>query len=172
MTRTDVMASSRPHTTAGAASTRRGLPRAWRTLVALPVALLLSAVLVAPATALAEETGANGYSQKPPTPTTPTTTTPPSTTPAATTPAATTPAATTPAPTSGTSPSKEASTPAKGVSPSTSTSSSPTAKAASEKTLPFTGFDLRWTVGIGLLLMGVGFSIVTIQRRERRDAGS
>ena len=162
MTRTDVMASSRPHTTAGAASTRRGLPRARRTLVALPVALLLSAALVAPATALAEETGANGYSQKPPTPTTPTTTTPPSTT----------PAATTPAPTSGTSPSKEASTPAKGVSPSTSTSSSPTAKAASEKTLPFTGFDLRWTVGIGLLLMGVGFSIVTIQRRERRDAGS
>ena len=167
MTRTDVMASSRPHTTAGAASTRRGLPRALRTLVALPVALLLSVALVAPATALAEETGANGYAQKPPTPTTPTTTAPPSTTPAATT-----PAATTPAPTSGTSPSKEASTPAKGVAPSTSTSSSPTAKAASEKTLPFTGFDLRWTVGIGLLLMGVGFSIVTMHRRERRDAGS
>jgi uncharacterized membrane protein len=142
---------------------RRGLPRALRTLVALPVVLLLSAALVAPATALAEETGATGYAQKPPTPTT--------TTPATTTPA-TTPAATTPAPASGTSPSKEASTPASAVSPSTSTTSSPTTKAASSKDLPFTGFDLRWTVGIGLLLMGVGFSIVTMQRRERRDAGS
>src|SRR5277367_3780936 len=107
MTRTDVMASSRPHTTVGAASTRRGLPRAMRTLVALPVVLLLSVALVAPATALAEETGANGYAQKPPTPTT---TTPPATTPA------TTPAVT---PASGTSPSKEASTPASSVSPST-----------------------------------------------------
>ena len=166
MTRTDVMASSRPHTTVGAASTRRGLPRALRTFVALPVALLLSVALVAPATALAEETGAAGYAQKPPTPTTTTTTTP-------ATPPATTPAATTPAPASGTSPSKEASTPAKAVSPSTSTTTStPTTKAASAKDLPFTGFDLRWTVGIGLLLMGVGFSIVTIQRRERRDAGS
>jgi hypothetical protein len=130
MTRTDVMASSRPQTTVGAASTRRGLPRALRTLVALPVALLLSAALVAPAT---------------------------------------TPAVT---PASGTSPSKEASTPATAVSPSTSTTSTPTTKAATSKDLPFTGFDLRWTVGIGLLLMGVGFSIVTLQRRERRDAGS
>jgi uncharacterized membrane protein len=164
MTRTDVMASSRPQTTVGAASMRRGLPRALRTLVALPVVLLLSAALVAPATALAEETGATGYAQKPPTPTTTTTT------PAATTPAATTPAVT---PASGTSPSKEASTPSSAVSPSTSTTSStPTTKADSSKDLPFTGFDLRWTVGIGLLLMGVGFSIVTIQRRERRDAGS
>ncbi len=43
------------------------------------------------------------------------------------------------------------------------------AKASSTKTLPFTGFDLRWTVGIGLLLVAMGFSIVTVQRRQRRD---
>src|SRR5277367_6567266 len=108
MTRTDVMASSRPHTTVGAASTRRGLPRALRTLVALPVGLLLSVALVAPTSALAAETGATGYNQAPPPPTT---TVPPATTPPATTPATT--------PASGTSPSKEASKPASGVSPST-----------------------------------------------------
>lgn len=43
----------------------------------------------------------------------------------------------------------------------------PVAKAS---TLPFTGFDLRWTVGFGVLLVGVGGSIVLMQRRGR-DAG-
>jgi hypothetical protein len=40
-----------------------------------------------------------------------------------------------------------------------------------KSTLPFTGFDLRWTIGAGLLLLGMGFSIVTVQRRQRRETG-
>jgi hypothetical protein len=139
MTRTDVVASSRPQAV-GAASMRMGSPRALRRLLVLPFALLLALALVAPTTALAATTSEkSGYSQK------------------------------APEPKSGTSPSKEATTPAKAVAPSTA-SSVPTTE--SSKTLPFTGFDLRWTVGIGLLLMGVGFSIVTVQRRQRRDPGS
>jgi hypothetical protein len=31
-----------------------------------------------------------------------------------------------------------------------------------------TGFDLRWSVGMGLLLMGAGIAIVAMQRRQRR----
>jgi hypothetical protein len=161
MTRTDVVASSRPQAV-GAPSMKIGSPRALRRLLVLPVALLLGVALVAPTMALgATETG---YSQTPPPPTTPATTTPATTTPATTTPATTTPPAT-----SGTSPSKEATTPEKAVAPAKA-SSAPTTE--SSKTLPFTGFDLRWTVGIGLLLMGVGFSLVTIQRRQRRDTDS
>ena len=69
-------------------------------------------------------------------------------------------------PTSGTSPSKEAST------PSAAFLLQKPPRQSSTKTLPFTGFDLRWTVGIGLLLVAMGFSIVTVQRRQRRDGGS
>lgn len=43
-----------------------------------------------------------------------------------------------------------------------------TSAPAKGSTLPFTGFDLRWTVGFGLLLMGAGASIVAMQRRQRR----
>lgn len=35
-------------------------------------------------------------------------------------------------------------------------------------TLPFTGFDLRWDVGFGVLLIVAGVSIVVYQRRQRR----
>ena len=31
--------------------------------------------------------------------------------------------------------------------------------------------DLRWSFGLGLLLMGAGFSIVVVQRRHRREGG-
>jgi uncharacterized surface anchored protein len=75
-------------------------------------------------------------------------------------------------PSTGTSPSKEASKPTtttKATSPETS--SAPTTQAAKASTLPFTGLDLRWIVGIGLLMMGAGFSIVVVQRREGRDGG-
>jgi cytoskeletal protein RodZ len=140
-----------------------------RRLSALPVGLLLAVALVVPTTAFAAE-GATGYSQTPPPPSTGTTPTsgysqtpPPSST------------GTTPTPSAGTSPSKEKSTPTKTTAPTT-TSSAPaagtsptTTKSAKASTLPFTGFDLRWTIGIGLLLMGAGFSIVTVQRRHRRD---
>jgi LPXTG-motif cell wall-anchored protein len=63
----------------------------------------------------------------------------------------------------GTSPSKESTTP-------TSTTTTPTSSTAPEKaaaTLPFTGFDMRWALAIGLLLMGSGLTIVVVQRRQR-----
>ena len=160
MTRTDVVASSRPRK-AIAAPKRKGSSSALRKLVVLPVAVALTMALV-PATALAAEEGLSGYNK---TTTTTTTTTPPSTTPAATTPTPT------PTPTTGTSPSKESSTPTKTTAPETSSTepskgSEPTAKTAS--TLPFTGFDLRWTIGAGVLLLAMGLSIMMAQRRQRR----
>ena len=36
-------------------------------------------------------------------------------------------------------------------------------------TIDVTGFNLTWVVGAGLLLMGAGFSIVGVQRRQRRE---
>lgn len=47
------------------------------------------------------------------------------------------------------------------------TTTSVPAKASS---LPFTGLDLRWTVGFGLLLMGSGGLIVVAQRRQRHSS--
>jgi hypothetical protein len=125
-----------------AAPIRRRSPRASRRLLALPVALLLTVALVVPTAAFAATTN---------TPTSGYNQTPPT-------------------PTSGTSPSKEKSTPKKETAPAKATTTPTTSTKAS--TLPFTGFDLRWTVGLGLLLMGAGFSIVTVQRRQRRDGGS
>jgi len=156
MTRTDDVASNRSRKQ-GATRSRTGLRRAWQTLAVVPVVLVLGALLT-PAGALAAES-TSGYSQTAPTPKT-------STTP-------TTPA---PTPTSGTSPSKEtekstpeATAPAKETAPTTSTSpSTSTSKAA---TLPFTGLDLRWSVAIGVLLIGLGFSILAVQRRERGRSG-
>ncbi len=51
------------------------------------------------------------------------------------------------------------------------TSTTPTTETAKTGTLPFTGFDLRWSLGFGLVLMGAGFSIVAVQRRQRRQDG-
>jgi hypothetical protein len=132
MTRSDVMASSRPRTVGAASTRRRG--RTVGGLLALP-ALLLALALAMPGIAAAET-----YTE---TATKPSTTTTPS---------------------SGVSPSKESTTPTSTTTPSTSVS--PTTEKAS--TLPFTGFDLRWDIGFGLLLMGAGFSIVLVQRRQRR----
>ena len=64
-------------------------------------------------------------------------------------------------PTTSTSPEKKEA--AKSEEPSKATSPS-TEKAS---TLPFTGFDLRWSLVIGVVLIGAGFSIVTVQRRHR-----
>jgi hypothetical protein len=110
------------------------------------VVLLMAIALVGPSTAFAA--AESNYASKPNTPTTPTT------------------------PTTGTAPSKESSSPKTSPSPTSETSPSTTAttpEAEKTSTLPFTGFDLRWSVGIGLLLMGAGFSIVVVQRRQRRE---
>jgi septal ring-binding cell division protein DamX len=121
-----------------------------RRLLVLPVAFALTMALVLPTTAFAAEEGLSGYNNKPTT------------------------TSTTPTPSTGTSPSKESSTPTKTTAPETTkseptTSTEPAAKKAS--TLPFTGFDLRWTIGGGLLLIGMGFTLVTAQRRQRRNTG-
>jgi hypothetical protein len=141
MTRTDVMASSRPQTV-GAASKRRGFR--LRALAIFPLALLMAMALLAPGVAsAATETGTkSGYNQEPEKPST------------------------------GTSPSKETSEPSK-EEPASETTPTTTSTPSSEKakTLPFTGFDLRWSFGIGLLLMGAGLSIVVVQRRQRREGG-
>jgi hypothetical protein len=143
MTRTNVMASSRPRT-AGATRARLGSARTAGGLLSLVAVLLVIFALAVPGGALAAGESTSGYNQKPTTPTT------------------------------GTSPSKEEKSttpsseePAKSTSPTTTTPTTTTAKAS---TLPFTGFDLRWSLAIGLLLVGAGFSIVAVQRRERRGS--
>jgi hypothetical protein len=139
MTRTDVMASSRPQT-AAAAPMSNGSPRTWRRISIL--ALVALALALVPAVAVAAEEPTSGYG------TTPTTTTKTNT-----------------SPSQGVEPSKEA------EKPTTSTPASEPAPATSTEkasTLPFTGFDLRWDIGFGLLLMIAGFSIVLLQRRQRR----
>jgi uncharacterized membrane protein len=127
-----------------------------RKLAVLPVAFALMMAFVLPTGAFAAEEGLSNYNNKPSTtPTTPTTSTPATT------------------PTSGTSPEKAESTPTKTTAPEekakepakTTTTTSEPAKAS---TLPFTGFDLRWTVAAGVLLLAMGFSIVVAQRRQGR----
>jgi hypothetical protein len=79
-----------------------------------------------------------------------------------------------PEPASGTSPSKTTKkpTPAKEVEPATTSSTPTTAtEPAKASTLPFTGFNLTWTVGGGLILVCAGGSIMVMQRRQRRDGG-
>jgi hypothetical protein len=115
-----------------------------RRLSIVPAVLLLALAIALPSTALAASESTSGYNQTPNTPTT------------------------------GTSPSKESSAPStsttsKGTEPSTSTSTPKTTETEKSGTLPFTGFDLRWSIGFGLLLMGAGFTIVAVQRRQRQD---
>jgi hypothetical protein len=167
MTRTDVMASSRPRTV-GVAPMRRGSSSIMRGLLTLPAVVLLALAFVPSAAVAAEPT--TGYG----TTTTTTTSTSgygtqepnkPATTP-------TTPATT---PSTGTLPSKEqekpASTPANETAPAKTSTTPTTTTSPQSSTLPFTGFDLRWDIGFGLLLMIAGFSIVAVQRRQRRDSG-
>jgi len=143
MTRTDVMASSRPRTS-GETATRKSFARVRRTLLLIPVLALLAVALAGPGTAPAAE-GTSGYGSTPTTPTTPST---------------------------GTSPSKESTTPSTTKEEPAKSSTSPTTEKEEAKakasTLPFTGFDLRWSFAVGIVLMGAGFSIVAVQRRSRR----
>ncbi len=136
MTRTDVMASSRPRTE-GAASMTSGTSGVARRLSALFAVLLFALTLALPGTALAAEEPTSGYKQTPTTPKT------------------------------GTAPSKEE---APASEPAPTKTTTPTGTEAKASTLPFTGFDLRWSLAVGVLLMGAGFSIVAVQRRQRRDS--
>ena len=70
-------------------------------------------------------------------------------------------------PKTGTSPEKETSPKTEEAPAKESAAASPTAEKAS--TLPFTGFDLRWSLVVGVVLMGAGFSIVVVQRRQHRS---
>jgi hypothetical protein len=150
MTRTGVMASSRPQTVGAAPNSRRS-SSALRGLLVLPAILALVLALAPGLAAAAEPT--SGYSSEPNKPSTTTT-------------------GTTPTPSTGTLPSKEEEKPASTTPASepaaTTTSATTTPKAS---TLPFTGFDLRWDIGFGLLLVVAGFSIVAVQRRQHRDGG-
>jgi hypothetical protein len=129
--------------TATAAPIGRGGSRRRRVVRGL-LALPLAAALIAPGAIALAAQPTSGYGQ-------------------------TTPAPTTPAPKSGTAPTQTTSTPAKETQPA-KTSSEPTATTAKAKTLPFTGLDLRWITLGGLLLVGMGMSIVVVQR-ARRDTG-
>jgi hypothetical protein len=162
----DLTACDGPLTASAAPIGRRGSRRrrVVRGLLALPLAL----ALIAPgATALAAE-ATTGYGQTTPPPKTETTPAPKT----ETTPAPKT--ETTPAPKQETAPTQTSSTaketPSSGTEPA-KTSSEPTATTATKaKTLPFTGLDLRTITLAGLLLVGMGMSIVVVQRR-RAGAG-
>jgi hypothetical protein len=130
-------------------SARRRVAR--RGLLALPVVALALAIPAAPAVAQTSN-GTSGYGQKAPPPTT--------------------------TPKSGTAPSKEATTPTESTTPKEApapkaseeptTTTPKTAVSPSTSKLPFTGLDLRWIVGAGILLLGAGISIRLVQRRGAR----
>jgi|HubBroStandDraft_6_1064221.scaffolds.fasta_scaffold198388_2 uncharacterized surface anchored protein len=130
--------------------------RMVRGMLVLPLALML----IAPgASALAAE-ATTGYSQTTPPPTTTTTKT--QTTPATKTEPTKTAKG-------GVSPSSTSSTPTGSNEPASS-SNEPAATTAKASTLPFTGLDLRWVILAGVLLVGLGLSIV-VSQRARRDTG-
>ncbi len=154
---------SQPQTAAPIGRVRRRRT-AFRGLLALPIALML----LAPGTSALAAEATTGYSQTTPPPTTTTTTTPATTTTAKTTPASTTES--TPkggvSPTS-TSSTPETSTPASSTEPAKSSVEPTATTAAKATTLPFTGLDLRWVVLAGVLLVGLGMSIMVAQRSRR-----
>lgn len=143
--RNDLMALD-GSTTANAAATGHGRSCRRRTmrrgLLALPLALVLTAGSAT--TALAVEP-TSGYSQTSPAPKTTTTTT-------------TTPKGEAAPTTTSNTASKETSAPNNRAEPTATTT---TTKAT---TLPFTGLDLRWVILAGVLLVGMGMSIVVVQR--------
>jgi hypothetical protein len=157
MTRTDSMVSSGPQT-AGAATlgselhddcrSARSRRVARRALLAVPVALAVAIPAPALAQTKATTNTTSGYGTKPPVTTT------------------------SPEPKSGTAPSKEATTPKSSPEPTATTPATSTAPAktsvspAAESKLPFTGLDLRWVIGVGLLLLAGGLSLRLTQRRS------
>jgi hypothetical protein len=125
-------------TDSGRSQRRRTMRRG---LLALPLALVL--IVGGASTAIAAEP-TSGYSQTSPAP------------------------KTTPTPKGEAAPTKTSSTASKEPTSTSSTPSSstePTATtAAKASTLPFTGLDLRWVILAGVLLVGMGMSIVLVQR--------
>ncbi|MFI5005001.1 MAG: hypothetical protein ACHQE6_08300 [Solirubrobacterales bacterium] len=118
---------------------RRGRRRiARRELLVLPAVL---ALIVPAAPALAQtstgtsSTGTSGYNQKPPTP------------------------KTEPEPKKETEPAKEAEKTTPTTEPTATTPVTPKAS-----TLPFTGLNLTWVVGAGVLLLAAGLVIRLVQR--------
>jgi hypothetical protein len=102
-----------------------------RGLLALPAALVLVAAVAPP---LAQGSETSGYGQTAPKPTT------------------------TPTPKTSVEPSKKAAAPV--TTPKASTEPMTAAKApATQSTLPFTGLNLMWVVGIGALLLTAGLAI-------------
>jgi hypothetical protein len=145
MTRTQATATSRPQA-AGAAkvshasSSRRAVRGrrlfARRELLVLPTVLALL-VGATPALAQTSSTGTSGYNQKPPTPTTKT------------------------EPKKEVEPSKEAekTTPKAAPEPAKEPTTTPTTTTPKASTLPFTGLNLTWVLGAGVLLLAAGLSI-------------
>jgi hypothetical protein len=155
--RNDLTACDGP-TTANAAPTGRGRSHRRRTMRRGLLALPLALALIAPgASALAAEP-TSGYTNSVPAPKTT-----PATTPSTTTTSTTT---STPSPKGEAAPTNTSSTASKETTSSTPTSGNePTATtAAKATTLPFTGLDLRWVILAGVLLVGMGMSIVVVQR--------
>lgn len=140
------------------------MTRMSRTLLALPAVFVL---MLPAASALAVET-TTGYKQTP-APANSTTASTTTTTSANTT----TGYQQTPTkPASGTGPSKETATPTNSTSHAkTAMPSTSTAMHHANSTLPFTGLDLRWIIGGGVLLLAAGLSLRITQRRQRHDLG-
>jgi hypothetical protein len=156
---------------ANAAPIGSGRPRRRRAVRSGLLALPLALALITPgATALAAE-ATTGYSQTTPPPPPKTETTPaPKTEPTPTPGTSTTPTTetgTTSSPKGGVSPTQTSSTPASSTQPAKS-GNEPTATTAHATTLPFTGLDLRWVILGGVLLMGMGLSIIVVQRGRHR----
>ncbi len=139
--RNDFKACDGPITTKAAAEVGRARRRRTmrRGLLALPLALVL--MVGGAGTALAAEP-TSGYSQTSPAP------------------------KTTPTPKGEAAPTNTSSTPSKETKAETPSSGvEPTATSTTKaSTLPFTGLDLRWVILAGVLLVGMGASIVLVGR--------
>lgn len=145
--RNDFTACDGP-STAKAAATESGRSRRRRTmrrgLLALPLALVL---MVGGTTMALAADPTSGYGGN-------------------------TPATKTPPPKGEAAPTTTSSTPSQESTTATPTSrTEPTATtAAKATTLPFTGLDLRWMILAGVLLVGMGMSIVLVQRGRGGNA--
>jgi hypothetical protein len=146
--RNDLTACDGPQL-ANAGPIGRGRSRRRRTMLRGLLALPLALALIAPGATAIAAAPTSGYSQTAPAPKTTPATTP----------------TTTSSPKGEAAPTQTSSTPSTETQPANS-SSEPTATTAngSSKTLPFTGLDLRWMILGGVLLVGMGGSILFVQR--------